>query len=302
MKNRNKKKRIVLAVIIICVFIIGLFSAYEVYEKKFEKPDRSRNTKMTIADKVEQKVESELLDMNIIGDFAAEDGVVVNDNRGIPVIGYHSIGYDQAGTSPLVISSEKFREHLQTLKDKGYTTLTMKQVEDYLINHESIPAKSVLLTFDDGYEDNYTNMFPILKEFNMNAVIFVIPSYLDSGVYLKRSEVKEMSDYGIDIESHTYSHKRLGDLSYEEQLKEVSLSKKAISDIIGKDVTSIAYPEGIYNDNTIKAVKKAGYKMGFTIKRGYADRDDDIFQLNRVCVDYTYEGKNLLYVLKYIDK
>lgn len=298
----NKKRIIVLPIIIICTIIIGILCIYKIHEKKYDKPDITGNTKMTLADKVEEKIKSELLDMNLIGDFSKDEGVTINDNRGIPVIGYHSIGDDPTGTNPLIISSEKFRKHLQTLKDKGYTTLTLKQVEEYLINDEPIPAKSVLLTFDDGYEDNYTNMFPILKEFNMNAVIFVIPTYLDSGVYLKRSQVKEMSDNGIDIESHTYTHKRLGDLSYEEQLKELTFSKKAVSDITGKDVTSIAYPEGIYNKNTIKAVKEAGYKMGFTIKRGYADRNDDIFQLNRVCVDYTYEGKNLLYVLKCIDK
>ncbi|MDO5516123.1 MAG: polysaccharide deacetylase family protein [Clostridium sp.] len=302
MKNKNIKRRLVLYALIICIIGVGLFSLYSIYEKKYDKPDRSGNTKMTMADKIEGKVEAELLDLNLIGDFNKEDGLVINDNRGIPVIGYHSIGSDSTGTSPLVISPEKFRKHLKTLADRGYTTLTLKQVEDYLLNDEPIPAKSVLLTFDDGYEDNYTNMFPILKEFKMNAVIFVIPTYLDSGEYLKRSQVKEMSDYGIDIESHTYTHKRLGDLPYEEQLKELTLSKKAVNDITGKDVTSIAYPEGIYNEDTIKAVKEAGYKMGFTIKRGYADRDDDIFELNRVCVDHTYEGKNLLYVLKGIEK
>lgn len=302
MKESSLKFKIALLIVLIGLIAFGALGGNEMYKKKYCEPDRSGNIKATMVDKIKGKVGAELLDMNLIGNFAKEDGVTINDNRGIPVIGYHSIGEDNSGTNPLVISKDRFRKHLQTLKDKGYTTLNLKQVEDYLVNNEPIPAKSVLLTFDDGYEDNYTNMYPILKEFNMNAVIFVIPTYLDSGEYLKRSQVKEMSDNGVDIQSHTYLHKRLGDLSYEEQLKELTLSKKAVKDITGKDVIAVAYPEGIYNEDTIKAVKEAGYKMAYTIKRGYADRDDNIFELNRVCVDQTYEGKNLLYVLKYLDK
>ena len=302
MNKSSLKLKIAVLTVLIGLIVFGAFGGNELYKKKYCEPDRSGNIKATMVDKIKGKVGAELLDMNLIGNFAKEDGVTINDNRGIPVIGYHSIGEDSSGTNPLVISKDRFRKHLQTLKDKGYTTLNLKQVEDYLVNNEPIPAKSVLLTFDDGYEDNYTNMYPILKEFNMNAVIFVIPTYLDSGEYLKRSQVKEMSDNGVDIQSHTYLHKRLGDLSYEEQLKELTLSKKAVKDITGKDVIAVAYPEGIYNEDTIKAVKEAGYKMAYTIKRGYADRDDNVFELNRICVDQTYEGKNLLYVLKYSDK
>ena len=297
---KNKKIKIVFCIVILLCIITGEYFAYE---RLYGKNATTNNIHMSIGEKVKSRVEAELLDLNFIGGFDEEDGKVVNDDRGIPVIGYHSIGDDPTGENPLVISPEKFREQLEKLVEKGYTTLTMEQVQNYLINDEPIPAKSVLLTFDDGYEDNYTNAFPILKEFNMHATIFVIPGYLNSGVYLSSDQVKEMSDSGlIDIESHTYSHKRLSELSYENQLNELVSSKKALSDLTGKEVTAIAYPEGLYNDDTLKAVAEAGYKTGFTIERGYADREDNMYKLNRVCVDNTYAGKNILYVLKYINK
>lgn len=227
---------------------------------------------------------------------------LINDNRGVPVLCYHSIGDDPTGKNPIIISKEKLRQDLQTIKNLGYTTLTLSQLNDYIFNDKAIPEKSVVITFDDGYKDNYTNAFPILKELNLNATIFVISSYLDRQTYLSPEEVKEMSDYGIDIQSHTVNHVRLTDLSYAEQLKELKDSKDQLEKLTGKPVNSIAYPEGFYNDDTKKAFSDSGYSMGFTIKRGYADRDDKSFELNRICIDYTYKPTDIENVLKNLPK
>jgi peptidoglycan/xylan/chitin deacetylase (PgdA/CDA1 family) len=231
-------------------------------------------------------------------DKANEIPTTRNDKIKIPVICYHSINKDPSGKSPIIISPEKFRQHLQTIKDNGYTTLTMAQFNDYLLGDKPVPEKSVLLTFDDGYMDNYTNAFPILKEFNMNATVFVISSYMDGDVYMAPKNIKEMSDYGIDIESHTVSHLRLSELSYEQQLNELKTSKQVIESITGKPVISIAYPEGKYNDDTSKAVLETGYAMGFTIDRGYVGIGDNSTLLSRLCVDYTYRPYNIEKILK----
>ena len=106
-----------------------------------------------------------------------------------------------------------------------------------------------------------------------------------------------MSDYGIDIESHTVSHGRLSELSYEQQLSELKNSKEALEKLTGKTVVSIAYPEGKYNDDTTKAVLDAGYSMGFTIDRGYVGIGDNAAKLNRMCVDNTYKPYNIEKIL-----
>ncbi len=231
------------------------------------------------------------------------DGIdVINDNRGVPVICYHSIDKDPSGKSPIIISKEKFRQQIQTIKDDGYTTLTMDQLDAYLFKKKPVPKKSVVITFDDGYVDNYKNAFPILKEFHMHATIFVISGYLNRELYLTSEEIKEMSDYGLDVESHTVSHSRLSTLSYVDQLKELKNSKETIENITHKPVISIAYPEGKFNDDTKRATLEAGYSMGFTIERGYADRDDNPAKLNRICVDYTYKPNNILNILKNLKK
>ena len=145
--------------------------------------------------------------------------------------------------------------------------------------------------------NNYTEAFPMLKELNMTATIFCVGNSLDGSYYLSEEAIKEMSDYGIDIESHTVNHVHLDTMSYDEQLLELKNSKNILEKITGKEVLSLAYPFGDYNDNTIKAAKDAGYKMGFTTKLGLSDRTDDIYKLDRIYISSSYDMntfKNLL--------
>lgn len=210
---------------------------------------------------------------------------MINDNRGVPVLYYHSIEDSEA--NEVILSKENLKKQLTYIKDSGYTTLTMSELNDYIINNKEIPEKSIVITFDDGYMDNYVNAFPILKELNMKATIFIITSGTDDGYYMSKDQLKELSDYGIDIESHTKNHSHLDTLSYEEQLKELKESKSTLESITGKEVISVAYPFGDYNEDSIKAAKEAGYSLAFTTNKGYAKRDTNPLSLNRIYVSST---------------
>lgn len=294
MKKRRRKKRRsnksfirisqIMIGIILVVGIIIAFNQYRINKDKIVYSNDVVNGQSSDSD-------------NQSNEITAKD-----DNKGVPVLCFHSISDDSKTKSSIVIPKDKLKQDLQAVKDYGYTTLTMAQLNDYLFNNKPIPKKSVVISFDDGYKDNYTNAFPILKELNMNATIFVISSYLDGQVYMTPDEVKELSNYGIDIESHTVDHKQLSTLSYDEQYKELKDSKDSLEKLIGKPVTAIAYPEGKYNDDTQKAAVEAGYSMGFTIERGYADRDDSRVLLNRICIDYTYKPSDIKKVLENLRK
>lgn len=212
---------------------------------------------------------------------------LINDNRGVPVLYYHSV--KESADNEVTIKPEKLREELKYINDEGYTTLTIKQLKDYILNNSPIPEKSILITFDDGYMDNYYSAFPILKEFNMTATIFCIASELDGSYYLSKEAIKEMSDYGIDIESHTVTHPHLNKLQYDNQLEELIESKKTLEGITGKEITSIAYPFGDFDDNSIKAAKEAGYILGFTTKLGLSDRNDNPLSLDRIYISSEYK-------------
>ena len=219
-------------------------------------------------------------------DFSKTDKLI-NDNRGIPVLYYHSVHPNS--TNEVIITPELLKEHLSYLKDENYISLTMNDIRNYLMHNEPIPEKSILITFDDGYMDNYYNAFPILKDLNLKATIFCVTSALDGNYYLSEDAIREMSDYGIDIQSHTINHPNLNKLSYNDQLTEMINSKKALEKITNKEVYAIAYPFGDFNNDTIKAAKDAGYALGFTTKRGLSDREDNLLKLDRIYVSSNYD-------------
>lgn len=209
-----------------------------------------------------------------------------SDNINIPVLYYHSI--NEPVSNEVILSKDTLREQLQYVKDSGYTTITMSEFNDYLKGKGNLPKKSILLTFDDGYMDNYANAYPILKELNMTATIFVISSGIDDGYYLSSPQIKEMSDYGIDIESHTVNHVHLNTLSYQSQVDELTKSKSKLESITGKPVISIAYPFGDYTADTKKAAKECGYSLGFTTDTGFDNKQSDSFTLKRLYISSSF--------------
>ena len=212
---------------------------------------------------------------------------LINDNRGIPVLYYHSVR--ESADNEVTITPNMLRTQLKYIKDEGYTELTINELKDYILNNSPIPNKSIVITFDDGYMDNYSCAFPILKDLNMIATIFCITSELDGSYYLSKDAIVEMSNYGIDIQSHTVNHPKLDKITYDEQLIELINSKKTLESITGKKVDSIAYPFGNFNDDSIRAAKDAGYTLGFTTKRGLSDRGDNPLKLDRIYISSKYD-------------
>lgn len=225
---------------------------------------------------------------------------LINDNRGIPVLYYHSV--KESADNEVTISPKMLKAQLKYIKDQGYITLTISELKNYILNNSPIPEKSIIITFDDGYMDNYFNAFPILKDFNMVATIFCITSSLDGSYYLSEDAIKEMSNYGIDIQSHTVTHPKLNKLTYNQQLTELKESKKTLEHITGKKIDSIAYPFGDFNEETIKAAKNAGYTLGFTTKRGFSDRDDNPLKLDRIYISSKYSMDTFKEILTKTEK
>ncbi len=206
------------------------------------------------------------------------------NNQSVPVLYYHSIEYEKG--NELRLPKEKFREQMKFLKENGYTTLTMNELYDFLAHDKPVPDKSVVITFDDGYRDNYENAFPILKEFGFKATIFIITSTIDKEEdFLTSNQLKEMERYGIDIESHTVNHDKLDRLSYDKQLYTLKNSKEFLEKLLNRKIYYFAYPYGEWNENTIKALKNAGYKMAFTTESGWANKNKGLYRLNRVYVN-----------------
>ncbi len=208
--------------------------------------------------------------------------------QGVPVLMYHSVA--NTNNNPVIIPPAKLDEEMKYLKDNGYYTITMADLYAYFTNNTPIPQKSVVLTFDDGYKDNYTTMLPILKKYDFRATIFVITAYIDNlPGYLTSAQLKNLQDYGMDIESHTVNHKPLKELSKVQQLQELTDSKAFLEKLLNKKINYIAYPDGSYNKDTIECAKAAGYTMAFTTDGRWSMKKNGLLTLDRDYISSRYD-------------
>jgi len=212
-----------------------------------------------------------------------KNAVMKLPGKSVPVLMYHSITYEKGNAICLPI--KRLEEQLKYLKDNGYYTITLTNLYEYFMKNTPIPKKSVVLTFDDGYENNYTEMFPILKKYAFKATIFVITSNIDKNPKsLTTKQLLEMEKYGIDIESHSVNHENLIKITKAKQLETLIKSKKALEKILNKQVNFFAYPYGGYNKSAIESVKEAGYKMAFTTDGRWSAKSNGILSLDRVYI------------------
>lgn len=216
----------------------------------------------------------------------------------VPVIMYHRVinNAENEGVYGTYIYEDMFKKHLQYLKDKNYTVITFKDLDKIgWRNRFEKGKKYIILTFDDGYKDNYDLAFPILKEFNFKATIFLMGSLtynewdVKAGGERKFSlmsveMIKEMQDYGIEFGAHTFNHPKLNTLSNEEIEHQIVDVKKPLEEKIGKEIITFAYPYGILNDYAKKMAKKAGYTFALATDSGSVCLSDDLYQIRRIAI------------------
>ncbi len=203
----------------------------------------------------------------------------------VPIMMYHRISL--ADESPMnTVSPKNFAKQMDFLKRNGYQVITMDDLIEGTKVRKKFPHKKVVITFDDGYRDNYKNAFPILKEYHFPAAIFLISDLTGvSPNLLTWDQIKEMSQNGITFGSHTRHHVYLPEQS-EAQLKdEIEGSKRVIEEHLGKPVYYFAYPSGGFSEHIKSLVAMAGYKAAFSTNRGYDRYNIDLYELNRIRIN-----------------
>ena len=230
----------------------------------------------------------------------------------VPIIMYHAVSDVSFIQGDYVISSSEFESDLKYLKDKGYTTVFISELVDYVNGDGEIPKKPIAITFDDGYYNNYLYVYPLLKKYNVNASISPVAYYSD--LYTKSGEVsecyshctwnqlKEMGESGyVELGNHSYnchsyngSQNGLGqkygesDSDYKKRISDdITTAQDMIFENTGITCSFIAYPFGVYNDNTEEIVKKLGFNAALTCSSG-------INQIEKGDTETLYELKRLI--------
>lgn len=212
-----------------------------------------------------------------------------NQSVKIPILIYHSIRPYYPGITKLIkeftVPPDVFEDQLQYLKNNGYTVIVL----DDLINHFSsgtpLPTKPVIITLDDGWENQYRYAYPLLKKKNYLAIFYVYPDAVNTKHFLTWEEINILAKNGMVIGDHTYSHPELPKVTDPNALrKEIVESKKVIEDHIGKSVKDFAYPFGAYTSKHVDLVKQAGYQSARTVYSGTLQTPDISFTLRGIIV------------------
>ncbi len=204
---------------------------------------------------------------------------------------YHHIKDLPAGASELdqtwTVTPKNFLAQMEWLAQHGYRTITIAQLIAHLKERAPLPAKPMVITFDDGWIEGYTIAFPSLKKHNFIGTYFAYTQPLDrSPLYLSWKQIEEMSAAGMDFQGHTLTHPHLTTLSPENATHEIVESKKMFEARLKKPVVAFAYPFGQFNSAIIDMLKRAGYESALTIDPGYRQRADRLYTLQRIRISY----------------
>jgi peptidoglycan/xylan/chitin deacetylase (PgdA/CDA1 family) len=208
----------------------------------------------------------------------------------VPILMYHHLDR-QGGSSSLSVSPENFRRQMDFLARHKYNVISLAEFVRAKENKEELSRNTVVITFDDGYADNYIFAYPILQEYNLPATIFVIVNAVSKQGYLDYAQIREMADSEIiTIGSHTLTGAYLPGREISELKREIGISKRRLQVYLNKDVDFFCYPIGGFTPWIQEIVKKNGYKAACTTNRGTHKGflKDDIFALKRIKVKESF--------------
>lgn len=220
-------------------------------------------------------------------------------NQHIPILMYHSISnyYTSPKFRPCVVSPELFEQHLSYLDQHHYTPVTVTHLAQAMAQGgQGLPARPVVLTFDDGYADFYTDALPRLKRYGFAATLYIPTAFVgNTSRWLERmgegmrplltwEQVAEISASGIECGAHTHSHPPLDWMPLTRAWDEIVHSKELLEDHLGQPVLSFAYPYGYYSARVKKLVQAAGFVSACAVKLAMSSLRDDPYALARLAI------------------
>ena len=222
----------------------------------------------------------------------------------LPILMYHYLSTPPADADiyrqDLSVPPELFAAHLDRLLAEGYTTISLYQLQGHLMRGEPLPEKPVIITFDDGYRDNYENAFPLLRARGMTATFFVVTDFIDEErlAYLTWEMARTMHEGGMSIESHGRNHVSLAEKDADYLVWQALGSLETIEYELGTRPRFVSYPAGEFDQRTVDIFASAGYWAGMTTVQGATQRSDDPFRFPRVRVRNTTTADELSRLLE----
>ena len=250
--------------------------------------------------RIREKIISEFSFKNIVDRietiYAKE--IVKKRKWEIPVIMYHRVVNDatEAGIHGTYVTKDIFEKQMEYLKSQGYETVTFKDlVNNGYKKRFDRDKKWIMLTFDDGYTDNYDIAYPILKKYGYRGIIYLV-SDLDFNRWdveeksnperkfslMSIDQLKELKEYGIEFGGHTKTHPRLGKISLDDAKKEIEESKAVLEERLDEKLISFAFPYGDLNEDVKAIAKNVGYEFAVATDSGSLIFSEDLYEIRRI--------------------
>lgn len=214
----------------------------------------------------------------------------------VPILCYHQIrnwvATDGKMGKDYIVPIAEFKSQMKMLADSGYQTILPDQLYDYLVYDAKLPEKPIMLTFDDTKLDQYTNALPELKKYGFKGVFFIMTVSLGKPNYMSKAQVKELSDAGHVIGSHTYDHQNVKKYQGDDWVTQIEKPTKTLKEITGKDVKYFAYPFGLWNKEAIPELKKRGFTSAFILAEK-RDENDPLFTIRRIIASGYWNTRTL---------
>ena len=196
---------------------------------------------------------------------------------------YHRFGY---GKGSLFVTPENFARQMAYIKNKGYKVFSLSELAEGIKQNRDFAHNSVVITIDDGFRDNYTQAYPVLKEYGFPATIFLISNFIGNNQdFLTWNQVITMSADNISFGGHTKNNVYLPSIKERQVLiEETAGCKVFIEEKIGKPVELFCYPTGGFTEEVKRILGESGYKAACSTNRGLAELNQDVFELKRIKV------------------
>jgi len=223
----------------------------------------------------------------------------------VPILMYHYLSDPPAGADryrrDLSVSPAQFEQHLAYLQGQGYQPITLYDLVYHLTQGTPLPEKPVILTFDDGYRDNYDNAFPLLQQYGFTAAFFVITEVASQGEagYMSWDQLRAMHAAGMDIECHARVHEYLPENDDARLVWQVLGCREAIESEIGQRPRFVAYPSGHFDDRVSAFFASDNYWGGITTQQGSLHSSDALFEIKRLRIRRTTTVKELAELLAF---
>lgn len=228
------------------------------------------------------------------------DAKTILERKQVPILCYHQVRNwkptDGKVGKDYIVEIQNFKDQIKMLADSGYHTILPDQLYAYLNTGAKLPSKPIMLTFDDTDLDQFTVVNPTLKKYGYKAVYFIMTvsigkkgKFVD---YMSSDQIKQLSDEGNVIGSHTYDHKNFKKYAGKDWEEQLDKPTKRLEEITGKKMTEFAYPFGLWNAEGIPELKKRGFRMAYQLSTK-RDEKDPLFTIRRIIASGYWSPKTL---------